>query len=166
MLVNIGPVFIALLAGVLLREGFPRTLLAGGAVAFVGAIVIGAATSERGVQAGWGAALCIAAALAYAGGGVAQKPLLERTSGLQITFLGCVVAAIACLPYAPALVHDVRSGGAGPVAWTVYLGPAPPGIGSTPGAFRPPRPHRRPDGRDDLPGPPARGRHGVAVPRR
>src|SRR3954447_8577235 len=135
MLVNVGPVFIALLAGLVLREGFPRTLFAGCAVAFAGAIVIGAATSERGVAAGWGAALCIAAALTYAGGVVAQKPLLERTSGLQITFLGCVVAAIACLPYAPALVHDVRSAGAGPVAWTVYLGAFPTAIGFTTWAY-------------------------------
>jgi drug/metabolite transporter (DMT)-like permease len=135
MLVNVGPVFIALLAGVVLREGFPRTLLAGCAVAFAGAIVIGAATSERGVQAGWGAALCIAAALAYAGGVVAQKPLLERTSGLQVTFLGCVVAAVACLPYAPGLVHDVRSAGVGPVAWTVYLGAFPTALGFTTWAY-------------------------------
>src|SRR3954453_6193522 len=135
MLVNVGPVFIALLAGLVLREGFPRTLLAGCAVAFAGAIVIGAATSERGVAAGWGAALCIAAALAYAGGVVAQKPLLERTSGLQITFLGCVGRAIACLPYAPGLVHDVRSAGAGPVAWTVYLGAVPTAIGFTTWAY-------------------------------
>src|SRR3954462_6991612 len=34
MLVNVGPVLIALLAGVLLREGFPPRLLAGCAVAF------------------------------------------------------------------------------------------------------------------------------------
>src|SRR4051795_1694640 len=65
MLVNIGPVFIAMLAGLLLREGFPRTLLAGCAIAFAGAIVIGLATRERSVHAGWGAALCIAAAAAY-----------------------------------------------------------------------------------------------------
>ena len=61
MLVNIGPIFIAVLAGLLLREGFPRTLLAGCATAFAGAIVIGLATSERSLDAGWGAALCIAA---------------------------------------------------------------------------------------------------------
>jgi drug/metabolite transporter (DMT)-like permease len=135
MLVNVGPVLIALLAGLVLREGFPRALLAGCAVAFAGAIVIGAATSERGVAAGWGAALCIAAALAYAGGVVAQKPLLERTSGLQVTFLGCVVAAIACLPYAPGLLHDVGAAGAGPVAWTVYLGAVPTALGFTTWAY-------------------------------
>src|SRR5215218_7732828 len=48
MLVNVGPVILAVLAGVLLGEGFPRTLLAGCAVAFAGAVVIGWATSERG----------------------------------------------------------------------------------------------------------------------
>jgi drug/metabolite transporter (DMT)-like permease len=135
MLVNVGPVFIALLAGLVLREGFPRTLLAGGATAFAGAVVIGAATSERGVQSGWGAALCLAAALAYAGGVVAQKPLLERTSALQVTFLGCAIAAVACLPYAPGLAHDVRAAGAGPIAWVVYLGAVPTAIGFTTWAY-------------------------------
>src|SRR5215208_412414 len=42
----VGPVFVALLAGWLLHEGFPRTLLAGCAIAFSGALVIGASTSE------------------------------------------------------------------------------------------------------------------------
>ena len=107
MLVNIGPVFVAVLAGLLLHEGFPRTLVAGCAVAFAGTVVIGLATSERGVDAGWGAALCVAAAAAYAGGVIAQKPLLERTSALQVTFLACLVGAVACLPFAPALVREL-----------------------------------------------------------
>src|SRR3954451_12346841 len=135
MLVNVGPLLIALLAGVLLGEGFPRSLLAGSAVAFAGAVVIGWATSERGVDAGWGAAMCLAAAAAYAGGVVAQKPLLERTSGLQVTFLACAVGAIACLPYAPALAGDVRAAGTGAVAWTAYLGVFPTAIGFTTWAF-------------------------------
>jgi drug/metabolite transporter (DMT)-like permease len=54
MLVNVGPVLIALLAGFLLGEGFPRTLIVGCAIAFTGAVVIGLATTERGVAAGWG----------------------------------------------------------------------------------------------------------------
>jgi drug/metabolite transporter (DMT)-like permease len=37
MLVNLGPILIALLAGALLREGFPRRLLAGCLVSFAGA---------------------------------------------------------------------------------------------------------------------------------
>jgi drug/metabolite transporter (DMT)-like permease len=135
MLVNTGPIIIAVLAGLLLREGFPRALLAGCAIAFAGAVVIGAATSERGVDAGWGAALCLAAAAAYAGGVVAQKPLLERTSALQVTFLACAIAAIACLPFAPDLVHDVRGASTTAVAWTVYLGAFPTALGFTTWAF-------------------------------
>src|SRR5829696_4114327 len=67
MLVNVGPILIALLAGVALHEGFPRRLLTGCAIAFAGTIVIGLATSRGDVDAGVGAALCVAAAAAYAG---------------------------------------------------------------------------------------------------
>src|SRR5215468_8241039 len=41
MIVNSGPLLIAVLAGVVLREGFPPGLLAGCAVAFAGTILIG-----------------------------------------------------------------------------------------------------------------------------
>jgi drug/metabolite transporter (DMT)-like permease len=129
MLVNLGPILIALLAGLLLREGFPRRLLAGCVVAFAGAAVIGLATSERGPAAGWGAALCVAAAFAYAGGVVAQKPLLRDVSALQVTWLACTIATIACLPFAPALVHDLGDARASAIGWTVYLGAAPTAIG-------------------------------------
>ena len=47
MLVNVGPVLIALLAGRLLGEGFPRTLLTGCAIAFAGVVVIGLATPRK-----------------------------------------------------------------------------------------------------------------------
>ena len=78
MLVGIGPVFVAVFAGVLLGEGFPRSLFAGCAVAFAGVVVIGLVTSGRGLEGGLGAVLCLVAALAYAGGVVAQKPVLAR----------------------------------------------------------------------------------------
>jgi drug/metabolite transporter (DMT)-like permease len=135
MLVNVGPVLIAVLAGVLLREGFPRTLLVGCAVAFAGAVVIGFATSGRSVEAGWGAALCLAAAAAYAGGVVAQKPLLARTSALQVTFLACAIGAVACLPYAPALVGELGRAKGSAVGWTVYLGVFPTAVGFTTWAY-------------------------------
>src|SRR3954447_933910 len=49
MLVNTGPILIAVLAGLLLAEGFPRNLFTGCAIAFLGAVLIGAATSEHGL---------------------------------------------------------------------------------------------------------------------
>src|SRR3954469_25983246 len=98
MLVNVAPVFIAVLAGLWLGEGFPRTLFTGCAVAFAGVILIGVATSEHGLDSTTGALLCIAAAAAYAIAVVIQKPLLERSSGLIVTALASGVATVACLP--------------------------------------------------------------------
>ncbi|MGZ6708248.1 MAG: DMT family transporter [Solirubrobacteraceae bacterium] len=135
MLVNTGPVLIALLAGFVLREGLPRSLVAGCAVAFAGVVVIGLATSSRGLDAGGGAAMCVAAAAAYAGAVVAQKPLLERTSALQVTFLACAIGAAACLPFAPALVREASRASAGALAWTAYLGAFPTALGFTTWAY-------------------------------
>jgi drug/metabolite transporter (DMT)-like permease len=128
MLVNVGPILIALLAGVLLHEGFPRSLMAGILVAFAGVVVIGVATSEQGVAASWGAVLCVVAAFAYAGGVVAQKPLLARASALQVTWLACTVGAVTCLPFAPSLIREVDDASRSAVGWMVYLGLVPTAI--------------------------------------
>jgi drug/metabolite transporter (DMT)-like permease len=129
MLVNVGPILIAVLAGVVLREGFPRRLLAGCAVAFAGVVVIGTATSDRGIAPTWGAALCLAAALFYAGGVVAQKPLLARVSALQVTWLACTFGALVCLPFAGRLGHELPHAHASTIGWMVYLAIAPMAIG-------------------------------------
>ena len=88
MLISIGPALIALLAGGLLGEGFPRPLIVGCAVALAGAVMIGAATSQGDVAIGSGVALCLVAALSRAGGVVAQKPALARASALQVHAVG------------------------------------------------------------------------------
>jgi drug/metabolite transporter (DMT)-like permease len=129
MLVNVGPILIAILAGVFLREGLPRQLIAGCVVAFTGVVVIGVATSKHGIALSWGAALCVLAALLYASGVVIQKPLLTRASALQITFGACVAGMLACSPFAPQLAADARSAPASSLAWVVYLGVFPMAIG-------------------------------------
>ena len=129
MLVNVGPVLIALLAGSVLREGYPRMLVVGCAVAFAGAVVIGLATSERGVAASWGAVLCVAAAAFYAGGVVAQKPLLSRVSALQVTWVAATIGLVVCLPFAPNLVDELGRADGSSIAWMVYLGAFPTAIG-------------------------------------
>jgi len=134
MLVNVGPVLVAIFAGVLLREGFPRMLVAGCAIAFSGVVVIGLATSS-GRTSTAGVALCLLAAAAYASGVVAQKPLLRRLSPLQTTLLCCIVATLACLPFAPTLAHDLAGAGAGSIAWLVYLGVFPTAVAFTTWAY-------------------------------
>jgi drug/metabolite transporter (DMT)-like permease len=135
MLVNIGPVFIAVLAGFALGEGFPRNLFTGCAIALAGVVLIGFATSEHGVGSATGALLCLAAAAAYASAIVIQKPLLERSSGLVVTALASAVATAACLPFAAPLVHDVEHGPVSVALWTAYLGAFPTAIGFTTWAY-------------------------------
>jgi drug/metabolite transporter (DMT)-like permease len=130
MLVNTGPILIAILAGAFLGEGFPPGLFAGCAVAFAGCVTIGFATAESTAgAAGLGILLCLVAALAYASAVVVQKPVLARVSPFQVTWLGCAAATVACLPFAPSLVSGVAGSRAGPIAWTVYLGLVPTALG-------------------------------------
>jgi drug/metabolite transporter (DMT)-like permease len=135
MLVNTAPIFIALIAGTVLHEGYPRRLLAGCAVGFAGALVIGIATRAEHSVAGVGALLCIVAALAYAIALVAQKPVVERASPLAVTWLACTIGTVACLPFAPSLVADVGDAPASALAWTVYLGVFPTALAFTTWAF-------------------------------
>lgn len=129
MLINTGPILIAVLAGIFLHEGFPRGLFAGCAVAFVGCVMIGYATNQSGGNAGLGILLCAAAALAYSVAVVVQKPVLARVSPFQVTWLGVTAATIACLPFAPTLTSEAAKAGAGAIGWTIYLGAFPTAIG-------------------------------------
>ena len=134
MLVAVGPIFIALFAGLFLGEGFPPRLLAGCAVAFGGAVIIGVATSADATATSstpFGVALCLLAALLYAAGVTLQKPVLRNISALQVTWLACVVGVIACLPFTSALVDEVRSAEPVNIAWVLFLGVFPTSIGFT-----------------------------------
>ena len=135
MLVNVGPILIAILAGAILREGYPKALLTGCAVAFAGIVVIGLATSNGGRAGAAGVALCLAAAGAYAGGVITQKPVLRVLSPLQTIFLCCVIGTVVCLPFAPTFGHRVAAAHASVVAWVVYLGTFPTALAFTTWAF-------------------------------
>jgi drug/metabolite transporter (DMT)-like permease len=135
MLVNTGPILIAVLAGLVLQEGFPRSLLIGCAVAFAGVVIIALATSGAGVTASWGTALCLVAAVAYSVAVVAQKPLLERGSALAVTWIACTVGAVACLPFGPTLVHQASDADGSALIWIVYLGALPTAVAFTTWAY-------------------------------
>jgi len=122
-------VLIAILAGIFLKEGFPRWLFAGCAVAFSGCVLIGLAGSHSGSRAGLGIALLIVAAFAYAAAVVIQKPVLARVSPLQVTWLGCAAGTVVYLPFAPTLVGELDDAGASGIGWMVYLGVAPTALG-------------------------------------
>jgi drug/metabolite transporter (DMT)-like permease len=134
MLVGVGPVLIAIVAGFVLREGFPRALFTGCAVAFAGVVVIALATSSRAATT-TGVLLCLAAALAYSGGVVAQKVVLRRLSPLQTIFLCCVIGSIACAPFVVQLAHQFGTARGTSIGWLVYLGLFPTAVGFMTWAF-------------------------------
>lgn len=134
MVINIGPVLIALLSGVILREGFPPRLMAGIAVSFAGAIVVGLSNSGGGAAL-LGVVLCLTAAVAWAISVVAQKPALTHASALQVTTGGCVVGTIACLPFAGQLVTETAAAPLSATASLVYLGVFPTALAFTTWAY-------------------------------
>jgi drug/metabolite transporter (DMT)-like permease len=128
MLVNVGPVLIAVVAGFVLREGFPRPLFTGCAVAFAGVVVIALASSSRSATT-TGVVLCFAAAMAYSGGVVAQKIVLRTLAPLQTILLCCVIGVVVCLPFVVQLVHELGTARGTSIGWLAYLGAFPTALG-------------------------------------
>lgn len=135
LLVNIGPILIALLGGGLLGEGLPRPLLAGMAVSFAGAVVVGLAMSGGGRSSLLGVVLCLLSAAAYAGGVVVQKPALRHAGALQVTTFGCLIGAAACLPFAGVLVSEAARAPLPATLNMLYLGVGPTAVAFTTWAF-------------------------------
>ncbi|WP_435058858.1 DMT family transporter [Streptomyces sp. bgisy060] len=138
MLVNIGPILMALLGARFLGESLPPRLVVGMAVSFTGAVTVGLSMSggtSGGHASVLGVALCLLAAMAYAGGVVAQKPALAHGSALQVTAFGCLVGVVACLPFTGRLVEEA---GRAPLSATlnmVYLGVFPTALAFTTWAY-------------------------------
>ncbi|WAP59918.1 DMT family transporter [Streptomyces sp. S465] len=135
MVVNIGPLLVALLGARLLGEGLPRPLLAGMAVSFAGAVVVGVSMSGSGDASVRGVLLCVLAAVSYAGGVVSQKPALRHAGALQVTTFGCLVGAVACLPFAGTLVTEAARAPLSATLNMVYLGLFPTALAFTTWAF-------------------------------
>lgn len=125
MLINIGPILIALFAGLLLGEGFPRWLVIGALIAFSGAVLVGAATANTAGADPVGVLLCLVAAVTYAIGVLAQKPLLRRLPGFQVTWLACTIGLVCTLPFAPGLLTDLAAAPVPATLGMVFLGAVP-----------------------------------------
>ncbi len=124
MLIQLAPILIGVLAGVLLGEGFPRMLVIGGLVAFAGTLIIGIATSTGQADLA-GVLLVLLSATVYAIAMVAQKVVLRRISALQVTWLACLIGTLACLPFAGQLVADLSTAPDLSILGVVYLGLVP-----------------------------------------
>lgn len=128
MLVQVGPLLVAVLATVFLGEVFTRWTLTGVTVALGGVAVIGTAVSRDGAGDVWGVALGLLAAATYALGVLTQKPLVGRLPALEVTWLACLIGAVVCLPWAGELIATVRTADAATLLWIGYLGLFPTAI--------------------------------------
>ena len=135
MLVQVGPIVVALLAALFLGERLTGWLLAGIAVAFGGVVVIGTAMRGEGGSNLTGVALALLAALTYAIGVVSQKVLLRRLSGVEVVCYACWIGVIVCLPWSGDLVDLVRHGDRADLGWIGYLGLFPTALAFSLWAF-------------------------------
>ncbi|CAN5219305.1 DMT family transporter [soil metagenome] len=135
MIVNIGPILIALGAGLFLGEGIPKWLAIGAGVAFVGVLLIGVGTSlvADGAKAidPIGVVWCLVAAVTYAIGVLAQKPIVRRLPAIQVTFIGCSIGAIVTLPFVGQLASELVGAPASTLVGIVYLGLIPTALAFT-----------------------------------
>lgn len=131
MLIQIGPILVAIFAGLLLGEGFPRWLVIGAAIAFSGAVLVGVVTAVTTTDTTktdadfLGIALCLVSAATYAIGVLSQKPVLRSIPGLQVTWMACAIGALCTLPFAPALIDDLGTASAQATGGLIYLGLVP-----------------------------------------
>ncbi len=131
LVVNIGPILIAIGAGFFFKEGFPAPLVVGMGIAFVGVVVIAFSTRDpSGPSTSLvGVLLAVAAAVLYAVGALVQKPTLAHVTPAVSVWLACTVGAVVCLPFAPALIAQLGEASLVEIAWLVYLGVFPTAIG-------------------------------------
>ncbi|MFC8828538.1 DMT family transporter [Streptomyces sp. NPDC057137] len=135
LVVNIAPLLMALLAFRLLGENLAPRLLTGMAVSFAGAVVVGLSMAGGGSTSVLGVVLCLVAAVAYAGGVVAQKPTLAYATPLQVTTYGALIGAVGCLPFGWQLVQDAADAPLSATLNMVYLGIFPTALAFTTWAY-------------------------------
>ncbi|RLV57206.1 DMT family transporter [Aeromicrobium phragmitis] len=128
LLIHLSPLLVALGAGWLLSEGFPRPLLIGSAVALGGVAVMTNATAGGDKGTGIGIVLGLFAALVYAASVLLQKSALPSLSGVRAVWLGCLFGVLALLPFTPATIREVSASSATALAGAVYLGIVPTAV--------------------------------------
>ena len=135
MLVNVSPILIAVLGGLLLHKGFREGFWS---VTPSCLLEPALATSSHGPTVGVGALLCLVAAAAYAAALILDKPC---SPALAATCLACSVGAVCCLPFAGQLVIEAGrvqsacSPGPFTLAWRRRRSASAPGPTRSPAAL-------------------------------
>jgi drug/metabolite transporter (DMT)-like permease len=136
LLVATAPVFASLFAAGFLGERPQRRRWAGSALALGGTAVIAA---SHGLAFGAASLVVLAAAVVQATFHTAEKPLLARYTGFEVTAYAMWAGTVFLLPWsgtaARAIAHAVTHGGGGAIAAAVFLGLGPSALGFALWAF-------------------------------
>jgi len=135
VLVNVGPVLVAILSAIFLSEGFPRPLIIGSIVAFAGVLIIALGSWSPASVSLIGVLLAFLAAVLYSFGVLFQKKALGRVDPVMATWLGCLIGAVVSLPFAPTLIGELAAAPVDATLGLVYLGIFPTAIAFTTWAF-------------------------------
>jgi drug/metabolite transporter (DMT)-like permease len=135
LLINVNPILVAVMAGVLLTEGFPRWLIIGSLIAFAGVAIIALGSGQRSTADVVGVLLCLLAAGLAAVSVIVQKPVLRKFPAAQATWFGIMIGAICCLPFSGQLLGELQSAPLPATLGLVYLGIFPTAIAFTTWAY-------------------------------
>lgn len=131
LLVNVAPILVAVVAGVVFGDGFPRPVVVGLVVAFAGVALIAAGGVGGGAVSSLGIVLGLVSAVLYAAGVLMQKVALRSVDPVTATWLGCAIGLAATLPFAPAAVGEVAGAPVSAIVGVVYLGLGPTAVAFT-----------------------------------
>lgn len=134
MIIQVGPVIVALMAVPLFGERMHPWLLGGMVVGFSGVAVIARGSSTDADASLLGVLLVVLAAAMYAVGVLTQKVLLRRIPSVQVVLVSFLMGALTCLPFSSDLPGIVADGGA-ELWWIVYLGVLPTAVAFTTWAY-------------------------------
>jgi drug/metabolite transporter (DMT)-like permease len=128
LLIATAPIYSVVISSRVLGEVIPRVRWLGLVVALLGTVAVAFSTGD-GISVSGGALLIVAAAVAQGVYHVAQRPLLQSYSAVEVATYGMVAGAVMLLPAAPLAVSDVTSASASSVSAVVLLGVGPSAIG-------------------------------------
>ncbi len=136
MVVNLAPLMVVVFSGLFLREGFPKPLVIGAPIAFLGVVLIGMNSSTSEGPDITGLLLALLAAVMYAGCTLLQKRLLTAgTDATTLTWLGAAAGTVALLPWTGSLIGALQTAPLDATLWVVYLGIFPTAIAFTTWAY-------------------------------
>jgi len=135
LLVNVAPILVTVVAGIVFRDGFPRPVIVGMLVAFAGVVLITVGGNGSGAVDSLGIVLGLVTAVLYAAGVLLQKVALRSVDAITATWVGCAAGLLATAPFGPQAVGELAHASGGSIAGVVFLGIGPTAIAFTTWAY-------------------------------